>query len=150
MDVVDVPADDAVAAVEPHLEAQSDLVSRTGKGRQGHLRLAPASVQRSLVRSGERRLAREWIVVALSDVLALGALRELTRRGLTAGHQVGVTGFDDSPLADVVSPGLTSLRQPMDDIAAELITILTGAPDGTPSERLLQPELVIRGSSAPG
>jgi DNA-binding LacI/PurR family transcriptional regulator len=89
-------------------------------------------------------------IVALSDILALGALRELTRRGLTAGHQVGVTGFDDSPLADVVSPGLTSLRQPMDEIAGELIEILTGAPDGSPTERLLQPELVIRGSSAPG
>jgi DNA-binding LacI/PurR family transcriptional regulator len=88
-------------------------------------------------------------IVALSDVLALGALRELTRRGLTPGRDVGVTGFDDSPLADVVSPGLTTLRQPMDRIAAELITILTG-PGDTPTERLLHPELVVRGSTAPG
>ncbi|WP_410785515.1 LacI family DNA-binding transcriptional regulator [Kribbella sp. C-35] len=89
-------------------------------------------------------------IVALSDILALGALRELTRRGLTPGHDVGVTGFDDSPLAEVVSPGLTSLRQPMDQIAEELITILTGSSNGSPVERLLRPELVIRGSSAPG
>ena len=91
-------------------------------------------------------------IVALSDILALGALRELSRRGLTPGRDVGVTGFDDSPLADVVSPGLTSLRQPMDRIAAELIAILTDpARLADPStERLLQPELVIRGSSAPG
>jgi DNA-binding LacI/PurR family transcriptional regulator len=91
-------------------------------------------------------------IVALSDILALGTLRELSRRGLTPGRDIGVTGFDDSPLADVVSPGLTSLKQPMDRIAAELIAILTD-PDGLadPStERLLQPELVIRGSSAPG
>ncbi|MET9318503.1 LacI family DNA-binding transcriptional regulator [Kribbella sp. NPDC003505] len=90
-------------------------------------------------------------IVALSDILALGALRELTRRGLAPGRDVGVTGFDDSPLAEVVSPGLTSLRQPMDQIAEELITILTGGPgDTAPAGRLLQPELVIRGSSAPG
>jgi DNA-binding LacI/PurR family transcriptional regulator len=89
-------------------------------------------------------------IVALSDVLALGALRELTRRGITPGHGIGVVGYDDSPLADVVSPGLTSLRQPMDRIAEELIEILTGPGDGTPAECLLQPELVIRGSSAPG
>ncbi|GAA1667603.1 LacI family DNA-binding transcriptional regulator [Kribbella yunnanensis] len=88
-------------------------------------------------------------IVALSDILALGALRELTRRGHTPGVDIGVTGFDDSPLADVVSPGLTSLRQPMDDIAAELITILTDPPTGS-TERLLLPELVVRGSSAPG
>ncbi|WP_427889029.1 LacI family DNA-binding transcriptional regulator [Kribbella sp. GL6] len=87
-------------------------------------------------------------IVALSDVLALGALRELTARGLTPGAGIGVVGYDDSPLAEVVSPGLTSLRQPMDRIAEELITILTG--DQRPAERLLLPELVIRGSSAPG
>ena len=89
-------------------------------------------------------------IVALSDILALGALRELTRRGLTPGRDLSVTGFDDSPLADVVAPGLTSLRQPMDDIAGELIAILTGSANGGPVERLLQPELVIRGSTAPG
>ncbi|GAA1160585.1 LacI family DNA-binding transcriptional regulator [Kribbella jejuensis] len=87
-------------------------------------------------------------IVALSDVLALGALRELTARGIVPGRDVGVVGYDDSPLAEVVSPGLTSLRQPMDRIAEELITILTG--DQQPAERLLLPELVIRGSSAPG
>jgi DNA-binding LacI/PurR family transcriptional regulator len=91
-------------------------------------------------------------IVALSDILALGALRELTRRGLVAGRDLGVTGFDDSPLAEVVSPGLTSIRQPMDDIAAELLAILTapGGPTDLRTERLLEPELVIRGSSAPG
>ncbi|GAA2794126.1 substrate-binding domain-containing protein [Kribbella solani] len=89
-------------------------------------------------------------IVALSDILALGALRELTRRGLRPGPDVGVTGFDDSPLAEVVSPGLTSFRQPMDLIAEELIAILTGGSGGAPAERLLQPELVIRGSSVPG
>jgi DNA-binding LacI/PurR family transcriptional regulator len=88
-------------------------------------------------------------IVALSDILALGALRELGRRGIAPGVDIGVTGFDDSPLAEVVSPGLTSLRQPMDLIASELINILTGTTTGVPAERLLQPELVIRGSSAP-
>jgi DNA-binding LacI/PurR family transcriptional regulator len=75
------------------------------------------------------------------------------RRGLTPGVEVGVTGFDDSPLASVVPPGLTSVRQPIDEIATELLGLLTdpraaSAPSST--ERLLQPHLVIRGSSAPG
>jgi DNA-binding LacI/PurR family transcriptional regulator len=90
-------------------------------------------------------------IVALSDVLALGAMRELNRRGLAAGTDVAVTGFDDSPLASVVSPALTTLRQPIDLIAHELITILTGPDESDePAERLLQPELIVRGSSAPG
>ena len=110
-------------------------------------------------------------IVAISDILALGALRELSRRGLTAGVDVGVVGFDDSPLASVVSPALSSIRQPIDQIATQLIDLLTGPPSGpapgpapaagpetaeqteqteASTERLLLPELVIRGSSAPG
>ncbi|HEU4948867.1 MAG TPA: LacI family DNA-binding transcriptional regulator [Kribbella sp.] len=88
-------------------------------------------------------------IVAISDVLALGALRELNRRGLRPGVDVAVTGFDDSPLATVVSPALTSIRQPMDEIATELLDLLTSSTPA-PTERLLQPHLVIRGSSAPG
>jgi DNA-binding LacI/PurR family transcriptional regulator len=88
-------------------------------------------------------------VVAVSDVLALGALREVDRRGLRPGMEVAVTGFDDSPLASVVSPGLTTLRQPIDEIASELLGILTD-PSTTSTGRLLQPQLVIRGSSMPG
>ena len=90
-------------------------------------------------------------IVALSDVLALGAMRELNRRGLAAGTDVALTGFDDSPLASVVSPALTTVRQPIDLIANELINVLTGpAESDEPTERLLQPELIVRGSSAPG
>jgi DNA-binding LacI/PurR family transcriptional regulator len=105
--------------------------------------------------TAELLVARQPVdgIVAVSDILALGALRELTRRGLTPGMEVGVTGFDDSPLASVVSPGLTSVRQPIDEIAAELLGLLTDSrPASTPfrTERLLQPRLVIRGSSAPG
>lgn len=64
-------------------------------------------------------------IVAVSDILALGALRELNRRGLRPGAEIAVTGFDDSPLASVVSPGLTSIRQPIDEIASELLGLLT-------------------------
>lgn len=88
-------------------------------------------------------------IVALSDVLALGALREINRRGLRPGVDVGLTGFDDSPLASVVEPGLTSLRQPIDEIAAELVKLLS-EPSSRATTRLLLPELVIRGSSSPG
>ncbi|MBB6571801.1 DNA-binding LacI/PurR family transcriptional regulator [Kribbella sandramycini] len=86
-------------------------------------------------------------IVALSDILALGALRELTRRNLTPGRDLGVTGFDDSPLADVAAPGLTTLRQPMDEIATHLITTLTTQ---SHAAHLLHPTLVVRGSTAPG
>ncbi len=86
-------------------------------------------------------------IVAISDVLALGAMREIERRGLRAGVDVAVTGFDDTPMAGVVSPGLTSVSQPLDEIAAALVQQLCD-PDRAPRGLLLQPGLVVRGSSA--
>ncbi len=87
-------------------------------------------------------------IVAISDVLALGAMQEVQRRGLKPGIDVAVTGFDDSPWASVVSPALTSIRQPIDQIAAALIRQL-GDGGREPVGQLLEPELVVRGSSAP-
>lgn len=96
-------------------------------------------------------------LVAASDALALGAYSELADRGLRPGTDVAVTGFDDSPSASVVIPGLTSVRQPVSNIARRVVELLgspgrpaSGAPateTGTPGE-LLEPELVVRGSTA--
>jgi DNA-binding LacI/PurR family transcriptional regulator len=151
---------------EDRLSGWSDACKQLGLSTSGRaMRCLDDTIDEGARATAELLDATEPVdgIVALSDVLALGALSELNRRGLTAGVEVGVTGFDDSPLASVVSPALTSIRQPMDQIATELIDILTAPtrrPADTPdadrtparssTERLLQPELVIRGSSAPG
>jgi LacI family transcriptional regulator len=88
-------------------------------------------------------------LVCASDTLALGALRALAERGLRAGADVAVTGFDNSPSAALATPGLTSLRQPLEQVAHDLVTaleeLLAGAPE--PAQVLLEPELVVRESS---
>lgn len=91
-------------------------------------------------------------LVCASDTLALGALRALYERGLRPGADVGVTGFDDSPTAALVSPGLTSVRQPIDQVARHLIGAVDALRSGTagePARVLLPPQLIIRGSSLP-
>ncbi|MGZ4453344.1 MAG: substrate-binding domain-containing protein, partial [Nocardioides sp.] len=87
--------------------------------------------------------------VCASDTLALGVLHELHARGLRPGEDIAVTGFDDSIAAQTVPPGLTSVRQPLEDAAAELVKALEGlqGPVGSPEGILLQPTLVARGSS---
>lgn len=87
-------------------------------------------------------------VVCVSDVMALGALRALDDRGRRA--EVAVTGFDDSPLATVVRPGLTSVRQPLEAVAEKLIEVLLEhlhAERVEPARVLLEPALVVRDSS---
>ena len=64
--------------------------------------------------------------VCASDTLAMGVLHTLRDRGLRAGRDVAVVGFDDSQVAQVVPPGLTSVRQPLEDVAVEIVKALEG------------------------
>ncbi|SDS33997.1 transcriptional regulator, LacI family [Nocardioides scoriae] len=92
-------------------------------------------------------------LVCVSDTLALGVLRTLSERGLRAGPDVAVTGFDNSPSAALTTPGLTSIDQPLADVAAELVRILDAELSGvaataaSPAQTLLPPRLVVRDSS---
>lgn len=87
-------------------------------------------------------------LVAANDAIALGAYAALDARGLRPGNDVALIGFDDSPTAAVIRPGLTSLRQPIERIAERVVRLLDH-PEDNPGE-LLRPELVVRGSSSSG
>jgi DNA-binding LacI/PurR family transcriptional regulator len=89
-------------------------------------------------------------VVCASDVLALATLAELARRGMRAGEDVGVVGFDDTAVAQLA--GVSSVSQPLTEVArrcVRLITDLLDAPGSTaPNDQvLLRPDLVVRSSS---
>ncbi len=89
-------------------------------------------------------------LVCVSDAIAIGALRAIEDRGWQAGQEVSVVGFDDSPVASVIRPGLSSLRQPVEAVANQLVetllTVISGAP-ARPVRTLLAPRLVVRDSS---
>jgi len=86
-------------------------------------------------------------LVAASDELAVGAQLAAAELGRT----IGVTGYDDSPLA-TMGAGLTTIRQPIHAIAGEIVRIavaLADGADGPPIHLDIAPELVVRGSSGP-
>jgi DNA-binding LacI/PurR family transcriptional regulator len=88
--------------------------------------------------------------VCASDTLAMGVLHTLRDRGMRAGRDVAVVGFDDSQVAQVVPPGLTSVRQPLEDVAVEIAKALEGLLGHPPVAGpgvMLTPTLVVRGSS---
>lgn len=92
--------------------------------------------------------------VCASDTLAAGVLAELQDRDLRPGRDLAVVGFDDSPLAELLPGGLTSVRQPVEEVAVGLVAQLGrllggGEPEAAPTEDalLLEPRLVVRGSS---
>lgn len=94
--------------------------------------------------------AHPTAIVCASDVLALGAISEITARGMNVGEDVAVIGFDNTDISAVA--GLSSLAQPLIAVAehcARLLAALVEDPSRSrPEQVLLTPELVIRSSSA--
>jgi DNA-binding LacI/PurR family transcriptional regulator len=94
-------------------------------------------------------------VLAFDDLTALGAIRGLTEAGLRVPGDCSVVGFDDILPASVATPGLTTIRQPLEEmgqLAGErLLEALNPRNDSRKRHRLhmLAPELVARGSTGP-
>ncbi|TQM65127.1 LacI family transcriptional regulator [Humibacillus xanthopallidus] len=90
---------------------------------------------------------RPTAIFAGRNDLAVGAVRALRALGLV--HRVAVVGFDDFPLADLLDPGLTVMRQNVGQIGAEVGRLLFAriAGDTAPPRRvIIEPTLIPRGS----
>lgn len=93
---------------------------------------------------------RPTAFLCASDTVAMGVLRALEERGLRAGHDVAVVGFDDSIAAQVCTPALTSVRQPLEQVAVEVVRSLgelLGHRPVSASGCILTPTLSVRSSS---
>ncbi len=91
-------------------------------------------------------------IVAANDRLAIGCYDTLEASGLRCPDDVSVVGFNDMPFVDRLRPPLTSVRVPQREIGTEAANLLLQRlSDGsqTPREILLEPTLVVRGSTAP-
>jgi LacI family transcriptional regulator len=91
-------------------------------------------------------------LVCGADVIALGALRAVQDSGLRVPEDVWVTGYDDISFAALANPPLTTVRQPVEELAAACIAHLEErlAVGSAPVRRQkLRPELVIRASTVP-
>ncbi len=91
-------------------------------------------------------------IVAANDRLAIGCYDALEARGLSCPQDISIVGFNDMPFVDRLRPPLTSVRVPQREIgtvAADLL--LKQLSDGSRryEEILLDPTLVVRGSTAP-
>jgi LacI family transcriptional regulator len=84
--------------------------------------------------------------------MAAGALSVAHSMGLGVPEDVSVVGFDDSPLASQVWPALTTIRQPISDMAAEAAELLLRTLRGEPadnSKHMLPSTLTFRQSTGP-
>lgn len=92
-------------------------------------------------------------IVTGSDLQALGAIHTITSLGLSVPEDISVIGFDDSFLMSHLSPGLTTVHQPVPAIVAAAVRNLFAAlatPDYTPehADYTFSPDLVVRATTA--
>ena len=92
-------------------------------------------------------------VFVASDLMAVGAVAAVRARGRSIPADVAVVGFDDSQLAVTTEPGLSSVRQPIEEMGREMTRLLMQEirfPGRAPRRVILDTRLVVRGSSAAG
>ncbi|MBL8157511.1 MAG: substrate-binding domain-containing protein, partial [Anaerolineae bacterium] len=88
-------------------------------------------------------------VICVSDLVAVGVMHEARERGMRLGDDLSVIGFDDEPMSQYLNPALTTLAQPLDEIASMVITILDDLIAGSTvlHQRLIAPRLIVREST---
>lgn len=91
-------------------------------------------------------------IFASNDNMAFGVLQAARERGLSPPDDLSIVGFDDTELARMVTPRLTTVRQPLAELGRTAVNLLARLLDGQRVEALrveLATRLVVRESTAP-
>jgi len=134
-------------------------------GYRAALGRAGVPVDEALVRAGDfrpeggRRAAAELLslpdpptaVFAGSDLQAVGVYEEARARGLSVPHDLSVVGFDDVAVCEWMSPSLTTVRQPLSEMAGEAVRLALrdDRHSAAPVRLEMATSLVLRASTAP-
>lgn len=134
----------AAAGIEPELRL------RAGLDRAGGYDVAGRIDEHLQARGHDDDLP--LCVFTSADVMALGALGELHRRGISVPDEVGIAGFGDVPGAADSNPSLTTIALPILEMARTAVEWAVPAPEGAPVDERAQThltcEVVLRDSSA--
>jgi DNA-binding LacI/PurR family transcriptional regulator len=95
---------------------------------------------------------RPTAIVALSDILALGALDAARDAGLDVPTELSITGYDDQPEASYSRPRLTTVRQSIEAkgrVAADFLVAAINGETTQTHHHVLHTALIVRESTAP-
>ena len=115
---------------------------------------------RASIDGGEAAFQRAWSaglrptgVLAMSDAMAIGALRAARQLGLRVPDDLSVVGFDDIDLAALVDPALTTVHQPIRQKGSDAVRLLLNEMElragHQPQHLRLETRLIVRGSTGP-
>jgi len=89
-------------------------------------------------------------IIGANDLTAAGAMRAARERGLVVGRDIAIAGYDGTDDSEHTQPPLTTLKQPVYDIARRLVKMLIARIEGKEllePQLVLQPELIVREST---
>jgi LacI family transcriptional regulator len=90
-------------------------------------------------------------LLCYNDLVAVGALRACVELGRQVPDDLAIVGFDDIPLAALVTPPLTTCRAPRYELGVQAMQLLLaqieGGTEGGKTEIVLRPELIVRASA---
>ncbi len=138
------------------LRGRDDALRAAGLAPNDHVAHAGFSVDggrqslRALMHgAGERRPTG---VICSNDLMAIGAVQEAAALGLRVPDDLSVVGFDGIDAASWTQPKLTTVEQPIDDIAETAISalrLLIEKPGQTQPNYMFLPRLRLGGTTAP-
>jgi DNA-binding LacI/PurR family transcriptional regulator len=92
-------------------------------------------------------------IFACNDMMAIGAISLLQKKGIRVPEDVSIVGFDNITLADFSSPPLTTVATPIVKLGRQLCQMLLDRINGqlpsTAHHVVVRGELLVRGSTAP-
>lgn len=121
-------------AVDPALVTEGDFTTEGGYAQAMELLAQPD---------------RPTAIFAGSDLQAMGVYEAARQNQLRIPEDLSVVGFDDVQTAAFLGPALTTVRQPLHDMAAVSTRMLLGTAEGRPTQHhvILPTSLVVRGST---
>jgi DNA-binding LacI/PurR family transcriptional regulator len=151
--IAHVARGDTATSAGERLAGYRNALAAAGLAREELVFAAPPTIEGG-------QAGAEWLlrlspaptaVFTYNDSQAIGLMQALQRAGKRVPQDYSVAGFDDIQVSQLISPALTTVAQPVDEIGIRGASILMGLIDGTPAPTpaLLQPELVVRQSTAP-
>ncbi len=140
----------ATSSGRERLAGYRRALAAAGKGRAmvAHGDWSPRSARSAAHRLVEHYPDIDGLFVG-SDLMALGALGALREAGRRVPDDVAVVGFDDSAAATMAEPPLTTVRQPFERLATEVVRVVTELAAGAEQpQHVLLPTRLIRRRSA--
>jgi LacI family transcriptional regulator len=124
-------------------EVVLDETAPVGSAEEGH------RMMRQLI---DRKRGLPTGIFCHHDVMAFGAIGAANEAGLACPDDVSIVGFHDLPHVDLITPPLTSVRLPREELgrtAAEMLLEILTSNDRQPWSRKVAPTLVVRRSTGP-